>query len=117
MVEVSAAIDECILDTFYLLSPNNESASRICGKIKGKNQERIFIEFEDEHFSMIHKNYLQPHDIFFQLNRIPFQAQHIALYYIKKHNLFNHLIKNPLYDCVEKSDSISWPQFVEIEIR
>lgn len=119
MVEVSAAIDECILDTFYLLSPNDESAVPIHGKVKGKNHERIFIQFENENFTKIIENYFQPFDIFFQLNRVPFQAQHLALDFVQQHDLFNHLIKNPLYDCVESVDSNPWSELLSknIEIR
>lgn len=119
MVEVSAAIDECILDTFYLLPPNDGSAVQIHGKVKGKNHERIFIEFDIENFAKIRKNYLKPFDIFFQLNRVPFQAQHLALDFFQQHDLFTHLIKNPLYDRVKNVDSSPWSELLSknIEMR
>lgn len=104
MAEISAAIDESLLDLF-VLKPHkqtdfdDELRSSYSGQIKRKSTDKIFVEMSDECFSQfgeVAKNY--SFDIKFCLNRIPYQLQHLALDYLNDQHLFGALINNPKYD-------------------
>ncbi|XP_031638459.1 putative helicase mov-10-B.1 [Contarinia nasturtii] len=114
MAEISAAIDENMLDQFYLtLHEKTKSPVEIAprcyeGHIKSNNKEKIFIEinetFIEEFKSLFTKNSF---DIHFVLNRTPFQLQHLALDILHDHSLFEVLINNAKYDSDENELSIA----------
>lgn len=76
------------------------------GSIKGKDEEKIFIELYEQSYVSFKKVYKeQPFDIFFRFNRLSFRMQHYALDAMRDHRLFNHLIDNPAYDDIVKHNS------------
>lgn len=76
------------------------------GTIKGKDEEKIYIEmYEQSYVSFREKYKNQLFDIFFRFNRLSFRMQHFALDCIREHKLFNILINNPAYNNNEKIDS------------
>lgn len=104
MTEISAAIDENLLDMF-VLEPHKQTdfdgelCARYEGRIKRKSADKIFVEMSDECFSQfgdVAKKY--SFDIKFCLNRLPYQLQHLALDYLNDQHLFDVLINNPKYD-------------------
>lgn len=104
MAEISAAIDESLLDLF-VLKPHkqtdfdDELYRSYEGQIKRKSADKIFVEMSDECFSQfgdVAKNH--SFDIKFCLNRLPYQLQHLALDYLNDQHLFDVLINNPKYD-------------------
>lgn len=105
MGEISAAIDESLLDQFRLemhkRDDNRANGDQRCfeGKIQGKNVEKIFIEIPSESFLSVYQT--ESFDFRFILNRVPFQMQHFALDFLRDHDLFDLLIDNPAYDDVD----------------
>lgn len=108
MGEISAAIDESLLDQF-ILKTNKTNDNRAIGfgsdpryfegKIHGKNLERIFIKIPSESFLSVYQT--ESFDLRFILNRVPFQMQHFALDILRDQHLFDLLIDNPAYDDVD----------------
>lgn len=101
MAEISAAIEENLLDALRLkLVTTDESwLENYFGSIKGKDEEKIYIELYEQSyasFKNIYKN--QKFDIFFRFNRLSFRMQHYALDLMRDHGLFKHLIDNPAYE-------------------
>lgn len=101
MAEISAAIEENLLDALRLKPVTEDEAwlENFFGSIKGKDDEKIFIELYEQSylsFKRIYKN--QPFDIFFRFNRLSFRMQHYALDFIRDHRLFTRLINNPAFD-------------------
>lgn len=108
MAEISAAIEENLLDAIKLkpVTDNDSWLENFFGSIKGKDEERIYIELYEQSyvsFKKIYKN--QPFDIFFRFNRLSFRMQHYALDCMRSHRLFNHLINNPAYDVDQKNNT------------
>lgn len=106
--KLNDAIGENLLDNFTLRpaetsqsADSNKKDTFISGQIKGCNKGYIFMKFTGENFGYISKNcHKELYDIVFHVNRTPFQLQHNALEWMKKHNLFHCLINNPSYDMV-----------------
>lgn len=101
MSEISAAIEENLLDALRLKPVTDDETwlENYFGSIKGKDEEKIYIELYEQSylsFKKVYKN--QPFDIFFRFNRLSFRMQHYALDLMRDHRLFNQLIDNPAYD-------------------
>lgn len=97
MAEISAAIDENLLDQFVLTTHENIQFE---GRKKSSNLEKIFVEINENCFEKFLKVSVEKSfDIHFVLNRTPFQLQHLALDFIEDHGLFDILINNIKYDC------------------
>lgn len=117
MSKLAEAVDESILDHFTL-KPSETSKEVeptkyqiiISGLIKGSNKDFIFVEVDEGFGHLLNNCSKQTYDIFFNINRMPFRLQHNALEWIKKHNLFNILINNPIYDISKHDDSKSTPE-------
>lgn len=67
------------------------------------NRDYIFVKFGDdedlEDFDDIKERYGNKwFDIFFHINRTPFQLQHYALECMANDKLFDTLINNPIFD-------------------
>lgn len=115
MAEISAAIEENLLDALRLKPVTSDETwlENFFGSIKGKDDEKIFIELYEQSFlpfKKIYKN--QPFDIFFRFNRLSFRMQHYALEFIREHRLFTHLINNPAFDVDGKTECSSEPGIV-----
>lgn len=71
----------------------------VSGAIERKNEDKIFVKIYDEDLDYFQHNFKREScDIFFNVNKQPFQLQHNALKLMREHNLFNCLINNPKYD-------------------
>lgn len=96
------AVEESLVDGFTLKPSNQliQCATPIVGQIKTCNKEFIFVEIPEAE----HRKYVQNHpdrvyDIFFHVNRGPFQLQHYALHWLVKHQLFQQFVNSQAYDC------------------
>lgn len=96
MDKINDAIDDNLLDRFVLKEMECRWPHTIQGQIKGNNQEFIFLEIEDKDIK--HVKIGVRYEIEFQLNRLPFQVQHLALSYVQKHRLVKNLFNNSLLD-------------------
>lgn len=99
--EISAAIEENLLDALRLKPVTDDESwlENYFGSIKGKDEEKIYIELYEQSYLSFKKVYkTQPFDIFFRFNRLSFRMQHYALDLMRDHRLFNQLIDNPAYD-------------------
>lgn len=101
MAEISAAIDENLLDALRLkpITDDESCSENYFGSIKGKDEDKIYIELYEQsylRFEKVYKN--QPFDVFFRCNRLSFRMQQYALDLMRDHRLFNLLIDNPAYD-------------------
>lgn len=108
MAEISAAIEENLLDALRLKPVTNDEnwLENYFGSIKGKDEDRTYIELYEQSyqsFKKIYKN--QPFDMFFRFNRLSFRMQHFALDCMRSHNLFNRLIDNPDFDGNHKQNT------------
>lgn len=108
MSEISAAIEENLLDALRLkpITDDDSWLENYFGAIKGKDEEKIYIELYEQSylsFKKIYKN--QPFDIFFRFNRLAFRMQHFALDCMRSHRLFSQLIDNPAYDGSHTTDT------------
>lgn len=80
----------------------------IWGQIVRLRGKEIIIEiFPDTYKLVMRSHRYESYDIFFTLNRVPFQLQHYALDFIRDENLFTRLINNTYYDC--KSTNLALP--------
>ncbi|XP_031626858.1 putative helicase mov-10-B.1 [Contarinia nasturtii] len=96
---ISEAIDDGILEQFILKPANSKGGRIITGSIQGKNDDKIFIEITDDCRKYAVNNYKhESYDIYFIVNRQPFQLQHYALKMMREQKLFDCLISNPKYD-------------------
>lgn len=102
----SGAVEEGILEQFILKSSTGVSRCAISGSIQGKNDDKIFVDINIEcrSYALCNCNN-ELYDIYFIVNRQPFQLQHNALKIMKEQKLFDCLISNPKYD-----DDSEWPQ-------
>lgn len=101
MAEISAAIEENLLDALRLKPVTDDDSwlENYFGSIKGKDEEKIYIELYEQSYVSFRKVYKnQPFGLFFRFNRTNFRMQHYALDLMHDHRLFNHLIDNPAYD-------------------
>lgn len=125
MAEISAAIEENLLDALRLKPVTDDDywLENYFGAIKGKDEEKIYIELYEQSFLSFHKVFKnQPFDIFFRFNRLSFRMQHYALDFLRNHNLFNLLINNPAFDVekwnnansVDKGVILRWVQFRQL---
>lgn len=96
MKKINDAIDDKLLDRFVLKEMECRWPQSIHGQIKGNNQEYIFLEIEKTDIKHVKINC--KYEIDFQLNRLPFQVQHMALTFVTKHRLVEKLFNNPLLD-------------------
>lgn len=93
------AADDSILDWFTLKPNPTKRNIAISGQVKGCNKDFIFVDIAEENVDYLKRNCnIESYDIHFHINRVPFQLQHNALEWTRKHNLFNQLINNPKYD-------------------
>lgn len=118
MAEISAAIEENLLDTLRLKPCTTDESwlENYFGSIKGKDEEKIYVELYEQSylpFKRVYKN--QPFDIFFRFNRLSFRMQHYALDLMRDRRLFNHLIDNPAYDEIERAESTT--DLVDVTLR
>lgn len=109
MSEISSAIEENLLDVLRL-KPVTEDGSdwleNYFGSIKGKDEEKIYIEMYEQSYVSFREKYKNQHfDIFFRFNRLSFRMQHFALDFIRDHGMYNLLINNPAYDSNGKIDT------------
>ncbi|XP_031638515.1 putative helicase mov-10-B.1 [Contarinia nasturtii] len=105
MAEISAAIEENLLDALRLKPVTTDESwlENYFGSIKGKDEEKIYIEMYEQSYAAFKKVYKnQPFDIFFRFNRLSYRMQHYALDLMRDHRLFNQLIDNPAYDDVKR---------------
>lgn len=110
--KINDAIDDDLLDRFVLKEMKCRWPHSIEGQIKGNNKEYIFLEIEKNDIK--HVKIGVRYEIEFQLNRLPFQVQHLALSYVKKHRLVAKLFNNPLLDLnvTDSSDATQLERFV-----
>lgn len=105
LTELAAAIDENVLD-FLVLKSKSNSEKKIRGQVYRISGKKIIIEIFPESYKLIQKAWKNElYDIFFILNRVPYQVQHYALQFIEKEKLFPKLINNKLYN--SKSDKLA----------
>lgn len=70
----------------------------IQGQILGIKEQKIYIDISTKAFDFVKKHHkMEFYDIFFQLNRIPYQLQHYALSFLHSENIFDILINNAQY--------------------
>lgn len=96
------AVEESIVDSFTLYCSDFPNLA-IAGQIKGCNKELIFVVIDQKQCSYLQSKPNQLYNIHFNLsqaNRVAFQQQHSALYWMQEHDLFDVLINNPRYDFV-----------------
>lgn len=110
MTEVEAAIDENFLDWLVLIPENGTSRTKrteLWGEIDRINNGAIYINIFPKSVKAVQDSYKKVvYTIHFVLNRVPYQLQHLALDFIKEHNLFGQLINNPRYFNAEKNTRI-----------
>lgn len=102
MEKIDDAINENLLDQFILKENERSRPPLIQGQIKGNNKEFIFLEINEN--DVPHINTTAMYAIEFQLNRLPFQVQHLALNYVAEHDLFKNFINNPILDIPNDSN-------------
>lgn len=101
--KLNDAIGENMLDHFTLRPTNSDKDISISGQIRGCNREYIFVKFLNDNFTYISKNcHRELYDIVFHVNRTPFQLQHNALEWFKKHNLYDRLVNNLVYNTIPR---------------
>lgn len=105
MEKIDDACNENLLDQFILKENECSQQRSIQGQINGNNKEFIFLEINEN--DVPHINITAVYTIEFQLNRLPFQVQHLGLDYVARHNLVENLINNPMLDIPNPSDSNS----------
>lgn len=93
MEKINDAIDDNLLDRFVLKEMECQWPHSIQGQIKDHNQEYIFLKIEEKYIK--HVKIGVRYEIEFELNRLPFQVQHLALTYVTKHKLVEKLFNNP----------------------
>lgn len=101
MAEISSAIEENLLDALRLKPVTTDEfwLENFFGSIKGKDEEKIYIELYEQSYQSFRKTYKnQPFDIFFRFNRLSFRMQHYSLDCMRDHHLFTQLINNPAFD-------------------
>lgn len=104
MEKIDDAINENLLDQFTLKEMECGRTQKIQGQVKGNNKEFIFVEINESDVSRI-KTTVE-YAIEFQLNRLPFQVQHLALEFVMRHRLVEKFINNPLLDNPNDSNGI-----------
>lgn len=113
--ELAGAVEEGLIDRF-ILKPKNPRINRnkrkkekmITGQILRLSGKEVIIEIFQKTFHVVLKSHRhESYDIFFTMNRLPYQLQHNALDFIKNENLFTRLINNSYYDC--KSTTLVLP--------
>lgn len=107
MQDLLHAVDENLVDYFELVpkyfpkkkKKRGRKKDHIRGQVRRfkQNDEKIIIEIVDNFDFVLRKYRNDLYDILFELNRMPYQLQHNALDFVKKHKLFDILIKNDLY--------------------
>lgn len=105
--KINDAIDENLLDRFVLKELECQCPHKIGGQIKGNNKEYIFLEIDEKDIK--HVKIGPKYEIDFLLNRVPYQVQHMALDYVKKHKLVERLINNPLLSVADSANSHKCP--------
>lgn len=115
MEKIDDAFNENLLDQFILKENECKQLHLIHGQIKGNNKEFIFLEINEN--DMPHINTTSLYTIEFQLNRLPFQVQHLGLHYVVSHDLVDNFINNPTLDipnnsngCNDLNESCSFDQ-------
>lgn len=116
MSKMAAAIDERLLDRF-ILKPRHKlekSKNEIWGQVERVRENKIYLEIYRECFNDVRNSYKNTqYDIFFKVNRIPFQLQHLALEFIEKEQLFTRLINNSFYNCKHENLIVSNEKVIE----
>lgn len=100
--ELAGAIDENEVDHFILIpkskKPPNEKD--ILGQVIRTREKKIYVEIFKQSMKAVQKSWRDEfYDIFFIVNRTPYQLQHNALEYVNKEGLFTRLINNSYYNC------------------
>lgn len=73
--------------------------NEIHGSIRMKNDDKIFVEIYEKCSDYLQRSCNKElYDIYFHVNRQPYQLQHNALKFMLEHKLFGCLINNPQYD-------------------
>lgn len=98
MEKINDAINESMLDHFTLRNMRNTQfrSPSISGRVNGNSNDFIFIEIFEESLKLVETD--DEYEIEFHVNRLPFQVQHLALYYVENHKLVDKLINNSRYD-------------------
>lgn len=99
------AIEESLIDRFILKPKkinalNFKKEKQIWGQIVRLSGQDVIIEIFPESYNHVlktHRNEI--YDIFFTLNRMPYQLQHYVLDFVVQENLFTRLINNSYYHC------------------
>lgn len=105
MSEVDDAYNENVVDMFVLKRPGQDNVM-YSGQIFDSNKKYIYIQLFDQLKS--EQRFLDKidtkgvYELIFKVEREPYQVQHLALDFVKSHDLFRLLINNPNY---ERDDS------------
>ncbi|XP_031638656.1 putative helicase mov-10-B.1 isoform X2 [Contarinia nasturtii] len=102
--ELSNAIEENLIERFILTPKYTDLKLKgeIWGQVLRVKEQKIYIEIFRESINKVHQlgfNKGTYYDIFFKLNRVPYQLQHFALEFIESQELFTRLINNSYYNC------------------
>lgn len=99
-MELAAAIEENVLD-YLVLQPKLQidgNLQEIKGKVYRARDRNIYIEIFKCSIKLMRKSYKRElYDIFFLLNRMPYQLQQNALDFIDSHKMFTKFINNDVY--------------------
>lgn len=107
---MAGAIDENIIERFVLMPICNKlpKNTEIKGQILRISDKKVYIEIFKESNKHVRRSWQsESYDIFFKLNRTPYQLQHFALEFVKNEQLFTRLINNSFYDCKSSKLKIS----------
>lgn len=96
MKKIKEAIDEDLLEQLILTATQrDDSKIKFFGRIKSANKDFVFIEITNKKFAKQLNEMIKQRARFkleFSLNRVSFQAQHLALEYFERHKLFGSFI-------------------------
>lgn len=99
--EIVSAIEESLIDHFTLSSPHQFFPKmKFCGRVLRCDEKNIHVEIFKEKDSSTLKTHckVQPFDICFTVNRLPYQMQHKTLKLVEQFNLHSLLINNENYE-------------------
>lgn len=108
MQQINDAFNENLLDQFTL-EPSRSASHCFSGRISGNNKDYIFVEIDKKHIGYFSILPLGIYQIKFHVNRLPYQVQHLALDFVKKHSLVRRFINNPVYKISEELASPKQP--------
>lgn len=105
MHKYTKTLENSILGAFTMKSCSENHINFISGRIKGCDKNSLVLTIM-EGFSDALEMIEDPFEIKFTINRSIFQMQHRALKWLNDHCLFAHLIQNPRFLKLSRSESI-----------